>query len=519
MSKDYRANDKRLPPKAPPPVGQRFSSLPTTDRFHYYSNISSPHHDYRSYNEEEENCNEGVDGIVEDEYVSNLLTIPRHSRRCSSITVSSNDTSYLERRGSALEMGLPVLPNSRVPPRLSRAPPDVKTSSEWDFYYPIDIRVIQPTPTMSPCDSELTLYDHPNNFSPPFSRLPSVSLPPPSPKGLQVPKLAPLASMTSCSGIESEMGSDSVFLDQEVIDTEDEMEEFSLDSEAEGDLAPPSHPVPPPSSETSRRYSVPSSLQPDEKRGKICSSNPRTVLISNPDEDQYPSCSKSCTTFPRRDKDRASPTSDERTLKEDTSCDISRRPPHPLPHEIMSVDKASMAYEMVKEEAEGSATTQMIPDYTNRFKDGGGSITQETPDCTRVTIEEDDICSVPADVLSLEETSAEDESLQGGTFVHAALIEEIPLIVETKLTDDESSLSANSDLELRSMQNTPKLIAQKSKSDPSISEEHHGTTIMTLTLATSLSCDQLVKHLQMKEKQTLASNSIHFLPWPQETLF
>ncbi|KAI5738246.1 hypothetical protein M8J77_004541 [Diaphorina citri] len=466
-------------------------SLPTTDKFHYYSNISSPRHDYRSYNEEEEEGNEGG----EDEYVSNLLTIPRHSRRLSSITVSSSDTSYLERRGSALEMGLPVLPsNSRIPPRISRAPPDVKKSSEWDFYYPIDIRVIQPTPTMSPCDSEVTLYDHPHNTPEPFSRLPSVSLTPPSPKGLEVPKLAPLASITSCSGIESEMGSDSVFLDPEVIDTEDEMEEFSLDSEAEGDLSEPRHPPSPPSTDISngqkRRFSVPSSLQPappDEKRPTKCSSkNPRTVLISNPDEDQYPSCSKSCTTF--QSAERNSPSSDERTLRED----MSRRPKLPLPPD------------------------EDIPD------------TSIQRDCT-VTIEEDDVplplvlpkhTNETQDVLSLEETSAEDESLQGRTFVHEALIEEIPVIVESKLTDDESSMSGGgSDLELRSMQNTPKLIAQKSKSDPSISEEHHGTTIMTLTLATSLSCDQLVKHLQMKEKQTLASNSIHFLPWPQETLF
>ncbi|XP_026682194.1 uncharacterized protein LOC103513102 [Diaphorina citri] len=440
---------------------------------------------------EEEEGNEGG----EDEYVSNLLTIPRHSRRLSSITVSSSDTSYLERRGSALEMGLPVLPsNSRIPPRIRRAPPDVKKSSEWDFYYPIDIRVIQPTPTMSPCDSEVTLYDHPHNTPEPFSRLPSVSLTPPSPKGLEVPKLAPLASITSCSGIESEMGSDSVFLDPEVIDTEDEMEEFSLDSEAEGDLSEPRHPPSPPSTDISngqkRRFSVPSSLQPappDEKRPTKCSSkNPRTVLISNPDEDQYPSCSKSCTTF--QSAERNSPSSDERTLRED----MSRRPKLPLPLD------------------------EDIPD------------TSIQRDCT-VTIEEDDVplplvlpkhTNETQDVLSLEETSAEDESLQGRTFVHEALIEEIPVIVESKLTDDESSMSGGgSDLELRSMQNTPKLIAQKSKSDPSISEEHHGTTIMTLTLATSLSCDQLVKHLQMKEKQTLASNSIHFLPWPQETLF
>lgn len=40
-------------------------------------------------------------------------------------------------------MGLPVLPSGTPggPAARGRAPPDVKKSLEWDFYYPIDIRV------------------------------------------------------------------------------------------------------------------------------------------------------------------------------------------------------------------------------------------------------------------------------------------------------------------------------------------------------------------------------------------
>lgn len=302
------------------------------------------------------------------------------------------------------------------------------------------------------------------------------------------------------------------------------MEEFSLDSEAE-DL-----PAPQPATPSSRRYSVPTSLQTDDKRSpKVTSKNPRTVLISNPDEEQYPSCSKSCTTF--QSVERTSQTSDERTLREETPRDISQRPQQPLPCEDTreETDRSSERHDNSNRRRDLHSVTidrcnvtldlSQASDLSSETQ--SHTIDHHCRDC-KVTIEEDEV-SHPLHLLeeshhlhSLEESSHEDDSLHGRTFVHAALIEEIPVIVESKLTDDESSLS--SDLELRSMHNTPKLIAQKSKSDPSISEEH-GATIMTLTLATSLSCDQLVKHLQMKEKQTLASNSIHFLPWPQETLF
>lgn len=64
--------------------------------------------------------------------------IPRGN---SAITVSSNDTSYLEARGSSLIIGQPPSPLNHPPP--AGYPP-------WEFYYPIDIQVIQPTPCMSP---------------------------------------------------------------------------------------------------------------------------------------------------------------------------------------------------------------------------------------------------------------------------------------------------------------------------------------------------------------------------------
>ncbi|KAJ8867846.1 hypothetical protein PR048_031651 [Dryococelus australis] len=144
-------------------------------------------------------------------YYHRFLTVPQDERRLSSITCSSSDTSYLERRGSAVEMGLPA-----PPPKAGAA------QEMWDFYYPIDIQIIQPTPEVSPCGSERTLYDHPV---------------PEGKMSLGVPRLAPLASISSCAASlsdysEHSVGSDSVFMDDdEELDTEDEVEGFSTDSE------------------------------------------------------------------------------------------------------------------------------------------------------------------------------------------------------------------------------------------------------------------------------------------------
>ncbi|XP_049766332.1 uncharacterized protein LOC126095606 [Schistocerca cancellata] len=179
-----------------------------------------------------------------------LLSVPGWSRRLSSVTCSSSDTSYLERRGSAVECGLPAPPPGAFrrlrPPLLPRCD-DVR---DWDFYYPIDIQVIQPTPDASPCGSERTLYaavlpqaqllpgaaSARPSLSRPASPAASASLSPPAPP----PRLAPLASISSCAASLrtddcASVGSDSVFLDDDdVLDTEDEVEGFSTDSD-EGD--------------------------------------------------------------------------------------------------------------------------------------------------------------------------------------------------------------------------------------------------------------------------------------------
>lgn len=90
----------------------------------------------------------------------------------------------------------------------------------YDFYYPIDIRVIQPTPGGSPCGSERALYD-----------VPTTTL---------TPRLAPLASISSCNtslavdypDLEANSyASDSVFHDEEIEDTDEEVDPFSTDSD------------------------------------------------------------------------------------------------------------------------------------------------------------------------------------------------------------------------------------------------------------------------------------------------
>lgn len=151
---------------------------------------------------------------------SSHLNVPRRS---SNITCSSSGSSYLERRDSAVALGLPALPAHKCKSsrRLSSPLPEI-----YDFYYPIDIRVTQPTPGGSPCGSDRALYDR--------------VLDPPNLK----PKLAPLASISSCN---SSLGtdypdfeaqsyaSDSVFHDEEEEDTDNEIEEFSTDSDVNSD--------------------------------------------------------------------------------------------------------------------------------------------------------------------------------------------------------------------------------------------------------------------------------------------
>ncbi|XP_049825605.1 uncharacterized protein LOC109598391 isoform X2 [Aethina tumida] len=148
---------------------------------------------------------------------SRHLNVPRRS---SNITCSSSGSSYLERRDSAVALGLPALPahKSKYLRRQSSPLPEI-----YDFYYPIDIRVTQPTPGGSPCGSDRALYDRVGD--------------PPNLK----PKLAPLASISSCNtsiGMDfpdydvQSYASDSVFRDNDDDEnTDNEIEEFSTDSE------------------------------------------------------------------------------------------------------------------------------------------------------------------------------------------------------------------------------------------------------------------------------------------------
>lgn len=150
-----------------------------------------------------------------DVYYFRYLDVPRRS---SNITCSSSDSSYLERRGSSVILGLPAVPAHKVCGRRRQSSP---LPEQYDFYYPIDIRVIQPTPGGSPCGSERALYD---NI--PVSNLPI--------------RRAPLASISSCnSSLAADypdlemhsLTSDTVFQEDECPDTEDEVDPFSTDSE------------------------------------------------------------------------------------------------------------------------------------------------------------------------------------------------------------------------------------------------------------------------------------------------
>lgn len=71
----------------------------------------------------------------------------RDSRRSSNITCCSSESSYLERRCSAITLGLSPLPaiSSRCP----------STTNIWDYVHqPPDIQLTQATPRVSPCSSE-----------------------------------------------------------------------------------------------------------------------------------------------------------------------------------------------------------------------------------------------------------------------------------------------------------------------------------------------------------------------------
>ncbi|CAH1110560.1 unnamed protein product [Psylliodes chrysocephalus] len=162
---------------------------------------------------------EEVGSLYDDIYYNDHLDVPR---RPSNITCSSSGSSYLERRDSATTLGLSTIPVHKC------KSPQCRFSIAPEFYnycYPIDIRVIQPTPGGTPYGSNRALYDK-------MIDIPNLK-----------PKLAPLASISSCNSslgtdvpdfeVQS-FASDSVFQEDDE-DTEHEVDEFSTDSDVNSD--------------------------------------------------------------------------------------------------------------------------------------------------------------------------------------------------------------------------------------------------------------------------------------------
>lgn len=434
--------------------------------------VSSPADN--TYNEEEEE---------DDDYPANFLQVPsrRTSRRLSSITCSSSDTSYLERRGSAVEMGLPAAP----PMQRHHFPHE-----SWDFYYPIDIQVIQPTPILSPCGSEGTLYDRPVAVA-------STS-PVATGSGLSVPKMAPLASISSCavsasSDVECKsiasdcrsIGSDSVFLDEDCIDTEDEAEEFSTDSENDinsshhygnnriygnhSDLCEtPSvpfaehlqmcryprtlagrwHNV---SGAVCRRYSSPSSHKAD-----------KTARRPNGNDEQFPSCSKSCDMFVDRK--------------------VYLRPPIPLPQSDDDDDTLSDSDTINNEQ-------QQLREQDDNSKRQQQQFTENQQSQSRQ--------------YDKEETE-EDKTVEAISSTRSSNVFTTKEEVEEEKEDDAGEITDEVKI--------PK-IAQSEFSELSLVQSQP---------ITSASCDHLVKALT--EKSKILSGSMkdiveHCSSWSQETLF
>lgn len=173
-------------------------------------------------------CEDEDKSFYNDVYYNGHLDVPR---RPSNITCSSSGSSYLERRDSAVVLSLSTFsqPNRN---NKSLCPPNEQS---YDLYYPIDIRVTQPTPGGSPCGSDRALYD----------RIQQQQQQQNSPELHQ--KLAPLASISSCNSslatdyypeydVQS-YTSDSVFNDDDIEEnTENEVDEqFSTDSDINSD--------------------------------------------------------------------------------------------------------------------------------------------------------------------------------------------------------------------------------------------------------------------------------------------
>lgn len=103
-----------------------------------FSTSGSPLSQPRSKENKRLTQDEDSDSHQQDAFACKNHLNPFSSRRVSSVTCSSADSSYLERRCSAFEVGLPAAPYYF---RESREKLLSKHEEPWDYYYPIDIQV------------------------------------------------------------------------------------------------------------------------------------------------------------------------------------------------------------------------------------------------------------------------------------------------------------------------------------------------------------------------------------------
>ncbi|XP_062552410.1 uncharacterized protein LOC134217625 [Armigeres subalbatus] len=222
----------------------------------------------------------------------NFLVVPgrgTESRRSSAMTCCSTESSFLERRCSAITLGLsPLPPISRSPSRQQSRDDRSQmmngsalgaTCADWDAFYP-GINIIEATPKSSPCPSERVAHrstslsardsftsrnhrlsdensidcisEYPDTNGAEFShnqkslrqsyssssRIDDISIANHNPSSNVVVRRAPLASlssfkMSSADCQDSDLhscGSDSVF-DDSCADTDEDLQQFSTDSD------------------------------------------------------------------------------------------------------------------------------------------------------------------------------------------------------------------------------------------------------------------------------------------------
>lgn len=220
-----------------------------------------------------------------------------NSRRCSDITCSTD--SYLERRCSAITIGI-----TSLPPISSRNPSRRQSRETASELFP-NIQVIQPTPKTSPCPSEGNLYDrsrktrsksyepsdsfdyiseypdeyHEEIYNRRKSKIEDSTFTSDRPPPLRRAPLASLSSfkISSADYQDSDLrslGSDSVFAESIYADTDDDMEQFSTDSDEISNNDPQS-----PRLSSNRSHSTGSKLTQIEHP-------PRIVEQSDEDNDQ-----------------------------------------------------------------------------------------------------------------------------------------------------------------------------------------------------------------------------------------